>query len=487
MVQFINRNKCFVKSSDIKTRGSNVCLMDGGNLLVPLGVYEEFMTILHANKGKEQWYIVEKVLPLTRLFFDLDFHTGQCVDKEQMDKVLVTMGAEIKKLYPTVDDVQCVVSSCTPYEKAGKLKCGYHIIFPGLVVTVETARKSRAVLVLVLDDAYKGFAGISTWGDVIDAAVQHGGKGGLRMLYTGKSVSCTKDRTCRSYASRKKRVDLCVACSNTGHVDVTKCTLYMAESVVNASKGTASLEKHQGADSRFSIYTFGENETSGFKVGSHVNASVTEIIDSEKKTTPRKRTKQGKIGATAAKYMQSTSGKYRITKQIPPTDEVVQVLEDFIHGVKCGGAQRWKHVIVSHVKLFETSSPKDINDLVLSHVKNPPWFAVHVCGDGASWCPNKRDHHTTNTTWWLFCASGYSIRCFSGKLVVRKGGKTCPNFATAMHKPPAYMTLWEKLAKHCYVHTQETPDEFILSSDDDNDPPPASKQKINFLTLLGGY
>lgn len=500
LVQYINNHRFYVymKNKD-DNRVPNLTMMDGGNLHVPQEKYERFINFVHdylAETG-EHWYLVEKVLPLTRLFFDLDFHTGQDVRTGSQDgtiegafEIIVNT---ISEVFPAVGSWSCVISACMPYIKDGTLKCGYHIIFPEIIVDIEKARAARAAVVFRLDAKMKKFKGIPSWEEAVDASVQHEAKGGLRMLFTGKSMGCQLDRRCRTPQGRRARNregTKCTQCSNRGHIHLEASPYKPLCELTKTSTGIISKQISK-ADSRFSIFHFGHPLTTKFKIPGALLASVTERVTEIQRETNKNGTKRKRRQpqGTVAQYVGKNSGKYQMSKELAVTDPVVDKIEKFIRTRRYQQKAHWKDVIVTRVKLFETTC-KNLSELPLAHLRHPPWYAIHVNGDGASWCPNKMDHHASNTVWFLFSERGFSVRCFSTKLAVRAGGVYCKKFSTNVVCPANYVEIWDELKKHCWVDTHKTPDEF-LPSDDEADTTADNVQKnsqgINFDHLFGKF
>lgn len=170
-------------------------LLDGGKL----GVADEdaFLRFYSECIARGEWaYVVAlKTAPVFALFFDVDAHLQEACDVQWHVKVAKIMRNAVVEMMGdslATGDADAVVALADAAKSVVKhgvqcVKCGAHVHFPRIHVTVETAREIRIGVVQKLQNVYgrrPWRMGPTDWNEDIDDVVYN--RNGLRMLYSRK-------------------------------------------------------------------------------------------------------------------------------------------------------------------------------------------------------------------------------------------------------------------------------------------------------------
>lgn len=192
-------------------------LLDGGNLSIPdIDTFHEMYSKC-VLKNERIYAVALKTTPVFRMFFDMDIHIVDvsCVTKEwflRLGKYVYSTLSELFDESITYKDTKMLM--CTADLKQVRKngvdchKCGVHIHFPDIHLTVEMACRVRAAVAQKLANNFVT-DGPTSWEDDVDETVY--ASNGLRMLYSRKSGRCTK---CTSNTR-----DGCQYCFGQGKVD----------------------------------------------------------------------------------------------------------------------------------------------------------------------------------------------------------------------------------------------------------------------------
>ena len=213
--KWVLKNKYFIKVSEtkeIKATGTHF-LLDGGIWKIPKNEYLEFLRLLAVDLGNsEKHYISENRTEVFRLIVDLDFYEESEIKINEIEKVISVLQAVITDYFGEKNVIVCgsdskiVVKDLITY-----VKSGFHLVWPKVWVTVETAKALRLLFIETLISTFNERDAINTWGDVVDLAVYE--DNGLRM------IGCRKIGICKGCKNKKDiRVD-CQLCSGAGKID----------------------------------------------------------------------------------------------------------------------------------------------------------------------------------------------------------------------------------------------------------------------------
>ena len=211
--KWVLTNKYFIKISDTKEKKAEAThfLLDGGIWKIPLGEYQSFLQLLakDLNAG-EKHYISENKTPIFKFICDLDFYDETVIGNIQSivkviqeivnsyfgEKNIIICGADSKKV--VVNEIELV-------------KSGFHLVFPKLWLTVESAKKLRMLFIEKLIETFNERESYNKWEDVVDLSVYE--DNGLRM------VGCRKIGICKGCKNKKETRDSCQMCDGVGKKD----------------------------------------------------------------------------------------------------------------------------------------------------------------------------------------------------------------------------------------------------------------------------
>jgi len=228
--KWVITNKYFIKTSEpkeIKLSATHY-LLDGGIWKIPLNEYQTFLQLLASdlNTG-EKHYISENKTNIFKFICDLDFYEDQVISIKQIEHI-VSVIQEIVNLY--FDNQKLIIcgadSKKVIVNEIERVKSGFHLVFPKLWVTIETAKKLRILFIEKLIDTFKERESYNKWEDVVDLSVYE--DNGLRM------VGCRKIGICKSCKNKKDIRELCQKCSGVGKIDENR--IYKPVSVLPKSE-----------------------------------------------------------------------------------------------------------------------------------------------------------------------------------------------------------------------------------------------------------
>ena len=231
---FLSKNGCFHNKANPRTH----TIMSGGCLYIAEDLYDEFlgMYATEVKNGNKTMAFSELRSPnVFRMYFDVDILDNRALGEEFLLELSRTIQATILKFYPGVDQdiFKCVLCSTAtkeveisemippPHNPIGLphkknedetkpepervlkkfTKNGYHILFPFLNVTLETALQLRFSVVRDLERHFgKRDVAVNPWADVIDKAPYYNG---LKMCGSVKSVTCSDCKGKKKNVRRK--------------------------------------------------------------------------------------------------------------------------------------------------------------------------------------------------------------------------------------------------------------------------------------------
>jgi hypothetical protein len=201
------QNGCFLKKGDKKGAKETHLLLNGGCLLVPDKLNEEFLRqYLKAYESPlHRLYVVEKKTePTFKMLAELDIVLRGDLDISLqwfIDTLIrPCFLACTDELYPGRRHRICVcgvIPGDPPKaDNPEKTKYGIHLIWPDLVVDLQTARKIRALILLRIFDAIQRdpegpiatMPIVEGWETIFDPMIFD--KNGLRMIWSRKAPPC---------------------------------------------------------------------------------------------------------------------------------------------------------------------------------------------------------------------------------------------------------------------------------------------------------
>lgn len=438
-------------------------LLSGGRLVVPDIYHTQFLIELtRCHARGDPMYIVEMpTLEGYKLYCEIDM----CLSKRHISTrefathVLPVMQEVLLRIFPEADTT-AVLCETTPKRVKSKdktdppgtmyTKTGIHIVWPGIVVTRQTAWATRAMLLIGLKDMrlpadwfpedeasvrphHKAFKPEGGWEETLDKAVFE--KNGLRTIWSRKASVCREcensglkgdkralgAETCNSSGLQGLRLDkvlFCSKCLNTGKVDEGRPYVPVLRAA-HASPGLAAdaalvdisgMDMYDqmllcsirivprlgqpGCPARLSVLRLNPTEKA-------LAAGFAQFQQSECRPRASKRKMQecgiagdaaAELAPPASKKSKRAAGTYnkRLVPLLPSGPEW-----DFI---------------VQHV--LATTGCRAINAKVN---EGPGPRAVYAVSTTCHYCSNKRDKHGGSTVWFLFLPNGVHQRCWSPK------------------------------------------------------------------------
>lgn len=211
--KWVITNKYFIKTSEPKKTKAEAThyLLDGGIWKIPSDKYLDFLRLLALDlQNGEKHYITENRTPVFKFICDLDFYESGVFG--QVEEV-VTVIQEVVTEY--LGEYRVIICGSDPknvvVNEQSLIKSGFHIVYPKLWVSVETAKKLRIVIIERLIEKFNERESYNTWSDVVDLAVYE--DNGLRM------VGCRKIAICKCCKNKKELRETCEKCHGDGKID----------------------------------------------------------------------------------------------------------------------------------------------------------------------------------------------------------------------------------------------------------------------------
>jgi hypothetical protein len=232
--KWVMTNRFFIKTTDSKERKAEAThfLLDGGIWCIPDEKYPEFLNLLALDlQNGEKHYICENKTEVFKLICDIDMFEDTVITIDQIKCVVDVIQETVSEYYTNHKVIICgsdskIVHKTINSVEVELVKSGFHLIWPEIWCTVDTAKKLRNIIVGSLIKKYNEREPHNTWSDVVDLAVYE--DNGLRM------VGCRKMGICKSCKNKKEFRESCVSCDGFGRQDENR--VYSPKAVLGASE-----------------------------------------------------------------------------------------------------------------------------------------------------------------------------------------------------------------------------------------------------------
>ena len=361
------------------------------------------------------WYFCEigkekDGVGVVKLHFDVDLEDIFPVTLDRMCEYAAIMQQVIAKFYNNCpqDLVNVIVSSNENTKTKSKVvvneivyKTGIHMNFINVVVTQKQALFIREACIAALRNKYGAKAGDSEyaldWSQAIDESVIL--SNGLRMIGAHKAMICP---VCRNDKSKRAECERCIDLtqngvpSGRGHVDIGRPYFPVAVLGNNHIRDEELEDMYVGRNNitrtilACSIRTLFP-ETIGFNTFTGAPNPAIRIKD------------DGKIVKDLAgerRWKSIGNGKTSITYDL----RIVTALEKAIRAAN----DKWINIFVKDG--FATKARQI--------------YYIHVCGEGSSYCLNKKTDHNSVTIYFQIDRKGMYQKCFC----------KCPNTGCSKYK-----------------------------------------------------
>jgi len=213
--KWVVTNKYFIKISDSKEKKADAThfLLDGGIWKIPLNEYQTFLQLLATdlNNG-EKYYISENKTPVFKFICDLDFFEEKIINIQQIEHIVKVIQLIVDEYFGNQRIIICGAESKKIVKDSIELiKSGFHLVFPKLWVSIETAKKLRILFIEKLIYTFSERENYNKWDDVVDLSVYE--DNGLRM------VGCRKIGICKGCKNKKEAKVSCEMCEGVGKKD----------------------------------------------------------------------------------------------------------------------------------------------------------------------------------------------------------------------------------------------------------------------------
>lgn len=234
--KWVITNKYFIKTTDTKERKSanTHFLLDGGIWGIPKEIYSDFLNLLATDlQNGEKHYICENRTEIFKFICDIDMFDDTVISIDGIkiitlklisiiniyfgDFKVIICGSDSKTIKKMVDGVEIEL-----------VKSGFHLVWPDIWVTVETAKKIRILFIETLIEHFGERESYNNWSDVVDLAVYE--DNGLRM------VGCRKISICKSCKNKKEFRETCETCKSVGKIDENR--IYSPKAVLGTCEKT---------------------------------------------------------------------------------------------------------------------------------------------------------------------------------------------------------------------------------------------------------
>jgi len=391
-------------------------------------------------------YFVERPTEVYRYFCDFDFKQLAMIPDKTIEAAAMVVQSVVRLFYPSFKDDEQALKAvvCTTDAKrvpaSGTtpelIKTGMHILWPGLLVSVDTALNIRESMLVEMQKIFGlRVEPSNSWEDVIDVSVYPdlNKKGsGLRMLGSCKSVTCSACKGTRKLDPKDRNGPDCAKCKGVGKLDEgrpyfplmvlttsgkrdVKSELYYLENMhalivdtkIRTSAGTEPTPGYvlpEGAP----VYLASEP-------GRIRRPGGTDVVDRGQKTKSK------------------TMGTLPLGQkvEVSRSDPVWPCIEAMISKHPCG---MYSQIIVNQI----TTNAKRTK------------YTAHINGPYSHYCQNKGSVHSSNRVFFEFDSTGFVQKCFGNKQGIH--GPCGPSYRSSTEPlSPSDLEILFPDAKHTYL------------------------------------
>lgn len=371
----------------------------GGCLNVPDSL-QDMIIACYADglRRKDPFFIVERRTPNFFHFYDIDMKFAKQDRPHWRDFVVIfrELVYDVARFYPDMSDddkrvtLRCVVASSPDKELPGeKVKVGYHVHFPNLVVDRERALLLHASASSRLSRSTKGkWKSEETFEEALDLCVYEP-HGSLRWLGSDKCETCT---SCRNNAKYRPT---CSACAGKGRIAagrpyIPMCTLHGDGTPDNAYTDRLYADWAEAVRCTSIRCRAKDVLTPGFKRYESAPSPPhiqTEVTDKTTTTTVCREFPDDREGLKAIKRC----------KQPIRADDLLDTIE----------------TILSTFTAKEHRRTELVSAYYSDTTKREIW--VKVEGEGSNYCYKVNRNHNNNRIYFSLTAQGIAQRCWSRK------------------------------------------------------------------------
>jgi hypothetical protein len=386
--------------------GSNFAIADGKDEKTFLEIYAALVST------ECRCYFVERPTEVYRYFCDFDFKQLVRIPDKTIEAAAMVVQSVVKTFYPSLKDDENALRSivCTTDAKrvpaSGStpelIKTGMHILWPGLLVSVDTALNMRESMLVKMQNVF----GLrvepnNSWEDVIDVSVYpdlHKKGSGLRMLGSCKSVTCSSCKGLRKLDPKDK---------DKNGADCPKC------------KGVGKLDEGRPYFPLMVLTTSGKRDV---KSELHYLDNMHDLIVDTKIRTPAgtQPTAGYVLPDGAPVYMASEPGRIRRqggTDVIDQGSKVKSTIGSLPFGQKFE-VSRSDPVWLAIENMITKHPCGMYSQIIVSQIATNAKrakYTAHINGPYSHYCQNKGSVHSSNRVFFEFDCTGFVQKCFGNK------------------------------------------------------------------------
>lgn len=471
--------------------------MGGGSLYISESDFDEFHHFYaedfdSGNRSRD--YSEIRTSPMFKMFFDIDLYTKDNISEEDQMKFIKVIQLAVVKFFDGMDrdQLKCIVCTTQSKKEKGLVKCGIHLNYPHLNVNKEMALQLRYTAVSDLEiQIGNNTISEKLWEDVLDQAPYREGVG-LKMCGSSKKIRCPECSNPESVMNIKKNdlvkkfaklrykrfkveefgpkhefyksvttldkdsgfndneiVDLsakisniiCNICHETGKISEGRW--YMPTSVLShdgivLEDDTQDITTNTlSAIKMTSIRCGSRDQLSPFAIPPGVTPAPSgEFCERTKRRLGGNGLSSCYLGGNIHQEDAECISTWKRGEEVGD-DKSLTLVQHEIRKMR----DEYGAIVVNRMWKMELSR----NELGKGERKSIDYdtYKVLVKGDGATFCMNKSDYHTSNTCYFIIIGDKIRQYCFSKKI--------CSKYRSN------YFTISEELFKKLYPERDYDP------------------------------
>jgi len=466
--------------------------MCGSNLSIAEKDEAKFLEIYAALVSSEcRCYFVERPTEVYRYFCDFDFKQLALIPDKTIEAAAIVVQSVVRLFYPSLKDdeeaLKAVVCTTDAKRVPAKgttpelIKTGMHILWPGLLVSVDTALNIRESMLVEMQKIFGlRVEPSNSWEDVIDVSVYPdlNKKGsGLRMLGSCKSVTCSACKGTKKLNPKDRNGANCAKCKGFGKLDEGR-PYFPLMVLTTSGKRDVKSELHYLENMHALIVDT--------KIRTHAGTQPTPGYVLPEGAPVYLASEPGRIrrpggtdavdrGGQKSKTMGSLPVGQKV--EVSRSDPVWPCIELMISKHPCG---MYSQIIVNQI----TTNAKRTR------------YTTHITGPYSHFCQNKGSVHSSNRVFFEFDSTGFVQKCFGNKQGIH--GPCGPSYRSSTEPlSPSDLEILFPDAKNTYLKALDACRDPVLDggyqkekereTDEEDQETAFLGRKMRTLLLAGDY
>jgi hypothetical protein len=424
-------------------------------------------------------YFVERPTEVYRYFCDFDFKQLAMIPDKTIEAAAMVVQSVVRLFYPLLKDdedaLKAVVCTTDAKRVPAKgttpelIKTGMHILWPGLLVSVDTALNIRESMLVEMQKIFGlRVEPSNSWEDVIDVSVYPdlNKKGsGLRMLGSCKSVTCSSCKGTKKLDPKDRNGADCAKCKGVGKLDEGRPYFPLMVLTTSGKRDVKSelyyLENMHAliVDTKIRTHA-GTQPTPGYVLPE--GAPV--YLASE---PGRIRRPGGTDVVDRGHNRLKTIGTLPVGQkvEVSRSDPVWPCIELMISKHPCG---MYSQIIVNQI----TTNAKRTK------------YTAHINGPYSHYCQNKGSVHSSNRVFFEFDSTGFVQKCFGNKQGIH--GPCGPSYRSSTEPlSPSDLEILFPDAKNTYLKALDACRDPVLDGGSQKEKERESEEEDQETAFLG--